>query len=134
MQNYPQYYCNSLVIIFLAAGDSGEDDRLQALTGDSTSISNDKRATVIKVLDSITEETIAKCVNLLEKLSIPTEADESEYVIKLYYHIFLSNPISSIHIKFYQAIFPNNKVISGRTAKPNTSHFISGLPLLITLC
>ena len=78
MQNYPQYYCNSLVIIFLAAGDSSEDDRLQALNGDSTSISNDKRATVIKVLDSITEETIAKCVNLLEKLSIPTEADESE--------------------------------------------------------
>ena len=78
MLNYPQYYCNSLVIIFLAAGDSSEDDQLQALNGDSTSISNDKRATVIKVLDSITEETIAKCVNLLEKLSIPTEADESE--------------------------------------------------------
>lgn len=39
----------------------------------------DKRATVIKVLDTITEETIAKCVRLLEKLSLPSvEATVSE--------------------------------------------------------
>ena len=38
-----------------------------------------KRAAVIKALDTITEETIAKCVNILEKLSLPrNESQVSE--------------------------------------------------------
>jgi len=46
----------------------------------SSTKETDKRATVIKVLDTITEETIAKCVHLLEKLSLPAtaQADASE--------------------------------------------------------
>lgn len=60
---------------------SSEDDRSQAYPTDQSAISDDKRATVIKALDSITEETIAKCVNLLEKLSLPADGDESEYVV-----------------------------------------------------
>lgn len=31
----------------------------------------------MKILDTITEETIAKCVTLLEQLSLPTETEKT---------------------------------------------------------
>lgn len=34
---------------------------------------NQRRAAVMKALDDITEQTLAKCMNLLEKLAIPTD-------------------------------------------------------------
>lgn len=39
-----------------------------------------RRAAVLKVIDTITEQTIAKCVELLERLTLPVEPTLSESV------------------------------------------------------
>lgn len=37
----------------------------------------ERKATILKVLDTITEETIAKCVTLLEQLALPTTTEKT---------------------------------------------------------
>lgn len=74
--------CIPLLILYtctLDVVDTAASEASSSAEAEDFGSGTDKRAAVLKALDNITEETISKCVNILEKLALPaSDAQVSE--------------------------------------------------------